>query len=326
MRKNFENNSDTKPYIQKYLDEQKANGKSWHLLIATRSILTKLDNFKLLDNITKEDLINYFSNFKGKPATKKMAQVVIKKYFSDKPELSNWIKPVNVKNDLKSDDILNPEDIDKLINATNGIYWKAYIAFAFESGARFSEIQALSYKDFKETDQGMVVEIHTTKTGAGYRKMVLPFSAQYIRNLITYEPSKPEAKMFRMTESYVLKELKEIAEAAKIDKPMSPHRLRHAQATDMCKRGYNETIIKKKLGWSLSGNMIARYTHPADDAVINATLEKGGDLPSTAKHKEITTAPVLTVYDQSAIISNLNDKIAEMEDQHKKDMEDTKET
>jgi integrase len=72
------------------------------------------------------------------------------------------------------------------VKATDSHYYKAFIAFLYETGCRFSEAHSLKYKDFMETNEGMIVNIATTKTGAGYRKTILPFSSQYIRNLKVY--------------------------------------------------------------------------------------------------------------------------------------------
>lgn len=77
--------------------------------------------------------------------------------------------------------------------------------------------------------------------------------------------------------------LKIIANKTGIEKPVTCHKFRHAQATDMVVRGYQESIIRKKLGWTNDSRMIATYTHFVDDDVINATLEKSGQEVTKSK-------------------------------------------
>jgi integrase len=185
-----------------------------------------------------------------------------------------------------------------MIEATESHFYKAFISFLFETGCRISEARSLKVKDFYDTDQGMIVHIPTTKTAAGYRKVILPFSTQYIRNLKTFTNMKRDDTLFNVSEGGIYGTLKKIAKEAGINKPMSCHKFRHAQATDLVKRGYNEAIIRKKLGWSPTSGMIARYQHLNDEDVINATLENTGKLPQTAAPRtEIREADKVTLVD-----------------------------
>ena len=71
---------------------------------------------------------------------------------------------------------------------------------------------------------------------------------------------------------------------AGIAKPCNPYAFRHAQATNMIQLGYNEYIIRKKLGWSSDSKMIGRYIHCVDDDVIDATQEKNGTFGTIGKY------------------------------------------
>ena len=123
-------------------------------------------------------------------------------------------------------------------------------------------------------------------------------------------------------------DLIKIAENAGIEKHITPHKFRHAQATDMVRRGYQETIIRKKLGWTGSSNMIERYQHIVDDDVINATLEKTGtDIP----RRPITNlkqAESLKIVDASMQLSKLSEENQELkerlaeQDQKQKEQDD----
>lgn len=316
--------------IKPYLDQIQANNLSKYAIDNYRKTLTSLNEFKSIESITKADLIVFFNQLDYADSTIRLQQSLIKKFFIDigKSELVSWIQYVKPKETLKSDDILTTDDINKLINATDSHYWKALIAFLFETGCRISEAQAIRYKDIANTDQGMIINIPTSKTSAGYRKVILPFSTQYIRNLKTYTDANQDDLIFSIKHTATALHLHEIAEKAGITKPVTPHKMRHAQATDLVKRGYNEAIIRKKLGWTATSGMIARYQHLNDEDVINATLENIGKLPqTTAPRTEIREADKVTLVEASMQFSKLSEenselktRLDEMEAQRKKDM------
>lgn len=304
--------------VEEYLKKQAANGLSPKTILYQESILRKLESFKNPDHISKKDLMDYFEQIKKEFADSTFAtnQIVIKKFFKDckRAHMVDWIKIKKPKEKLKSDDILTTDDINAMLQATDSIYYKALIAFLFESGARFGELQLLKYKDFIETSDGMIVNIPTTKTAAGFRKVILPFSSQYIRNLRTYTAGSQEDKVFHIKHWQSDEKLQEIGKKAGITKPITPHKFRHAQATDLVKRGFNEAIIRKKLGWTPTSPMIARYQHLNDNAVIDATLQNTGKLPITAALTEIKEAEKITLVDAAMQFSKLTEENRELND------------
>ncbi len=315
--------------VDGYLKKLKGNGYSEKTISSQGSVLRKLEKFKNPDHINKQDLMGYFEGLKKEYAdsTFTFVQIVIKKFFIDsgRSALAEWIKIKKAKETLKSDDILTTTDINAMIEATDSIYYKALIAFLFESGARFGEVQLLKYKDFIETSEGIIVHIPTTKTSVGFRKIILPFSSQYIRNLKIYVAGEPDDKVFYIKHCQSDFKLKEIGIKAGISKSVTPHKFRHAQATDLVKRGYNEAIIRKKLGWTPTSPMIARYQHLNDDDVINATLENTGKMPITAAPRiEIKEAERLSLVDAAMQFSKLTEENSALKtqvDTMQKDME-----
>lgn len=305
--------------ITTYLNELKAKRLSKHTIKGYKLILNNLNDFKTLDEITRPDLVVFFYQFKGSDSSMVLYQAIIKKFFTDKgrPDIVEWIQLKKIKETLKSDDILTPDDINKMIEATDSHYWKALIAFLFETGCRISEAKAIRYKDCQESDKGIIVNIFTTKTSAGFRKVILPFSSQYIRNLKTYTDAKNENFIFHICYSQTWDVLNKIAKQAGIEKPVSPHKFRHAQATDMVKRAYNEAIIRKKLGWTPTSGMIARYQHLNDEDVIDATLENTGKLPITAAPRiEIREAERVSLVDAAMQFSKLSEENQELREQN----------
>jgi integrase len=151
--------------IEKYISEMEANGRSSNTIRLYRIVLEKLNNFKPLNKITKDDLIKFFKELQGSDSTKSLHQVIIKKYFKDigKRPLVEWIKIIRPKETLHPDDIPTASEINKMIEATDSYYFKALIAFLFEGGPRISEASGnsgeekkrLRYRDFVDTVDGM---------------------------------------------------------------------------------------------------------------------------------------------------------------------------
>ncbi len=288
--------------ITEYLETMRANKLSESSIRNTSNTLNKLSSFKSLDEMTDKDLKVWFSKLDNTESTITSYQVIIKKFYRDigKSEVVEWIKVRKPKETLNPDDILTTEDINKLIDSTDSHYYKALIAFLFESGCRFSEAQALKWKDMHLTTDGIIANIPTTKTAAGFRKVILPFSSQYLNNLQAFSYGKDEDTIFHIMNWTSNMMLKSIAKKAGITKPATCHRFRHAQATELVRLGMQEAIIRKKLGWTPSSTMIARYQHLNDEDTINATLEINGKRPHERKpREELKEAKPLSI-DQAA--------------------------
>ncbi len=309
--------------IDDYIEGLKANKLSIYTIKNYYIVLKKLNSYKSVDTITEQELKQFFNSIEVSHNTFILYQVVIKKFFTDigKGNIVQWIILKRAKETLKPDDVLTSDDVNKLIDVTDSHYYKAMIAFLFESGCRFSEAHSLKYHDLKETDAGMIVHIPTTKTAAGYRKVILPFSAQYIRNLKTYLNAKSDDVVFNVGNHQSNAILHTLAKKAGIDKPCHCHSFRHSQATTAVQLGYNEAIIRKKLGWSATSTMIARYQHLSDEDVINATLSNTGKIPKTAVRTEIKEAQKLSLVDAAMQFSRLSEE----NEMLKKDMQDMKE-
>lgn len=303
--------------IEKYLELLKANKLSDATIRNAKYTLIKLSEFKALSKITASDLKTFFSRLDVPESSFALYQIIIKKYFKDcgKPEVAAWIKVRKPNHDIDPNNILSVEEINKLIEATDSHYYKALIAFLFESGCRISEARALKWKDFIDTTEGSIIHIKTKKTSAGIRKLILPGSSQYIKNWHASSYGKPEDKAFPISLAQSNHMLKQIAKDAGISKPVHCHAFRHAQATDMVHRAYNETIIRKKLGWTPTSGMVARYVHPNDNAVIDATLENNGQSTKPKERTEINPAATLKLEESTIRLDVLEEKNSQLSEE-----------
>lgn len=301
--------------IKNYLEMKKAQGIEENTISRYKIILDSLDKWKPIDSINKDDLIKYFNSkgFKDKAdSNQNLHKIVISAYFkeSGKQDITTWIKLKKLKDTLSPEQTLTPDDINKLLETANNPYDKALISFLYDAGCRISEAQRIKWKDLQDTTDGIIVSIPTKKTQAGYRKVILPFASQYLRNLQIYSYANPDDFIFPLMYRAHALRIEKIKIAAKIEKPFTCHKLRHAQATQLVRDGVQEAIIRKKLGWSANSTMISKYQHNTDEDVINATLESNG---TKRKHKE----PVEIVQPDKLTIQDAAGKLFALEDENK---------
>lgn len=305
--------------VSSYLNELKINGVSDSTIEYYTSVLKDAATFKKLPVWSRDDVNAYFLslNGKNKQSSIELKKIVIKKFltWAGKNESVAHLKAKIPKNNLKREDLLTVEDIDKLIEATDSPMWKAIIAFLFESGCRIGEAvktdrsEGIRVKDIQETDKGLIVNIPTTKTDAGYRRTLLVYSATYIRNHISYSALGKDDLLFGVGDEWVRIMLRRFAGKAGITKPMTPHKFRHTSATYACLKGYNEDIIRKKYGWSANSTVPSRYLHLIDEDVIDATLEKEGlDITKSRTVTNIKQAESLKIADASMQLSKLSEE------------------
>jgi integrase len=305
--------------IEDFLNELKINGVKESTLKYYGYMLHNADEYKPIDTWKKDDVNKFILSLKNKPSTIEIKKILLKEYFEwlGKSNIVEHLRIKLPKKQLKREEILSPEDISKMIESTYSHMYKSLIALLFESGGRISEVLPITVGEIEETNKGMVIPIHGTKTGEIDRRVLCILSDKYIRNHISYSALKKEDLLFPFSRSWANTMIQKIAKDAGIEKPVTCHKLRHAQATDMVVRGYQEGIIRKKLGWTDDSSMISRYTHLVDEDVINATYEKNGQEISKQPIVNVKTAEPLNIVEAGAQLKQLKDKNEELEQQVK---------
>ncbi len=129
---------------------------------------------------SKEDLENLWNQIllesqgRWSPCTLNDFKVTIKKFYKttegdgeEYPRKVRFIKCSGVKPHLKTtpDELLQPDDIEKMIQSTNNLMWRAFISLLWDSGMRLYEQNSLRIKDVTITDSGVRVRCHG-KTGS----------------------------------------------------------------------------------------------------------------------------------------------------------------
>jgi integrase/recombinase XerD len=168
---------------------------------------------------------------------------------------------------------LNIQEVEKLLEAPSssslfGQRDRAMLELLYSCGLRVSELINLSYHNINLKEE--FIRIH----GKGNKERVLPMGEIAIDYLLKYETNaRPVLLKNGQSDSYFLSNrgsamsrqnffyiIKAYANQAGIDKPLSPHSLRHAFATHLVQKGADLRSVQLMLGHSdISSTQL--YTH-----------------------------------------------------------------
>lgn len=168
---------------------------------------------------------------------------------------------------------LNIKEVEKLLEAPSGSSLigqrdRAMLELLYSCGLRVSELINLSYHNINLKEE--FIRIH----GKGNKERVLPMGEIAIDYLMKYETNaRPVLLKNGQSDSYFLSNrgsamsrqnffyiIKAYATQVGIDKPLSPHSLRHAFATHLVQKGADLRSVQLMLGHSdISSTQL--YTH-----------------------------------------------------------------
>ena len=271
-------------------------GASKNTLSAYRSdlkIFSKWLNNNLLIDVDKKQIQDYFSYRKDSNISASTQSRMLTclhsfyQFLSDKKNLK--IDPTEQldypKLEKKLPIFLNVQEVERLLEAPNskslfGQRDRAMLELLYSCGLRVSELINLSYHNINLKDE--FIRIH----GKGNKERLLPMGEIAIDYLTKYElNSRPALLKNGQSDSYFLSNrgramsrqnffyiIKDYASKAGIDKPLSPHSLRHAFATHLVQKGADLRSVQLMLGHSdISSTQL--YTH-IQNAQLKAQHQK----------------------------------------------------
>ncbi len=181
-----------------------------------------------------------------------------------------WIKVNRHRRTRLPQDLLDEDDILKLIAGASHVRDKCLISVLFDSGMRIGELLSVQIKHVKFIDKYVELTCPQGKTGA--RRVLLIPSVPHLSTWINNHPLRddPDAPLFvnldknrylsNMTNAGVNIKLKRTAEAVGIKKKVNPHSFRHASATASANY-LTEAQMKERFGWTQDSNMASVYIH-----------------------------------------------------------------
>ncbi len=185
-----------------------------------------------------------------------------------------------VKTRVGEDDILEPADLEALLEASTHPRETALVQFMADTGARLSMIGSLRLKDLSLDGERAYYTPNPNASGLkGAPQHPYPIidSKAALRNYIRHahpQPDNPAAAVFHkirgftpgedtgaITPQHLSRILKDLAERAGVDKPVNPHSFRHAAISRMYREGYTKQQIQHRVAWTLDTDMWERYEH-----------------------------------------------------------------
>ncbi len=180
---------------------------------------------------------------------------------------------------------LSEQDVEALLDAPNiethlGLRDRAMLEVLYATGLRVTELVGLRLSQLN-LRQGVI-----RVTGKGNKERLVPLGEEAIQWLekflaegrhefLTGQPSEtlfPSNRKQAMTRQTFWYAIKRYARQAGIDKPLSPHTLRHAFATHLLNHGADLRVVQMLLGHSdLSTTQI--YTHVAQSPIAGSARQ-----------------------------------------------------
>ena len=267
--------------IDKFLDYYwLSSGASQNTLSAYRSDLKLFAKF--LDNdmssIDGADINDYFKHRNLSAATQARILTCLRIFYQhlltqQLISINPTAKLHHPKQIQKLPIFLNVEEVDQLLNTPDnntiiGMRDRAMLELLYSCGLRVSELITLNYHNINLSEE--YIRIH----GKGNKERLLPMGEVAMDYLNTYEKkARPFLLKSGQTDHYFLSNrgsgmsrqnffymIKAYATKAGIDKPLSPHTLRHAFATHLVQQGADLRSVQLMLGHSdISTTQI--YTH-----------------------------------------------------------------
>ena len=174
-------------------------------------------------------------------------------------------------NDYAIPRVLSRSEIERLLDATSNLKYKAIFAIMYSSGLRISEVLHLHYDDISRTN--MQIYIHTAKNHTS-RYALLSKRALDILTEYWFKCGKPRGILFPnqwtgayLTSSATASELRKSVEKAGLPKDIHSHCLRHSFATHLLEDGVDIRYIQTLLGHR-SPKSTEIYLHISNKAIL----------------------------------------------------------
>ena len=147
--------------------------------------------------------------------------------------------------------VLTPQEVARLLNAAPGLKYKAALSVAYGAGLRAAEVVALKVSDIDS--RRMIIRVEQGKGGKDRNVML---SASLLELLRTWwRVARPKGWLFPgqnpvnpMTTRQLNRACHTAAQAARIDRNVSPHTLRHSFATHLLEQNVDVRVIQVLLG------------------------------------------------------------------------------
>ncbi|MFH1425795.1 MAG: site-specific tyrosine recombinase/integron integrase [archaeon] len=237
---------------------------------------------KKTEDINEDDVKAYLSEmFDTKSKNTIMLAAASLKFFFNEVLKKEFSKIPMPKKERKLPEVLNKEEVRKLIEATDTVKSRLIVSLLYSTGLRVSELVNLKKRDIDiKENTGWV------RQGKGSKDRLFMMSKDLTDELRGYLERKGKdyefvfSKSKPLTTRNIQKILKGAKNRAGIDKKATPHSLRHSFATHLLEGGTDIRTIQTMLGHaSLSTTQV--YTHISSEQIKRVKNPFDGLLTNT---------------------------------------------
>jgi len=165
--------------------------------------------------------------------------------------------------------VLGPDEVARLLKAAPGLKYKAALSVAYGAGLRVSEVATLKVSDIDSARMMIRVE-----QGKGRKDRCVMLSPHLLELLRTWwKAARPRGWLFPgpdpakpITIRSLHSACRDAARKAGLDKPVSPHTLRHSFATHLLEQHVDIRVIQTLLGHT-NVETTAHYTRVATKTI-----------------------------------------------------------
>jgi integrase/recombinase XerD len=147
--------------------------------------------------------------------------------------------------------VLSPQEVARLINAASSLKYKAALSLAYGAGLRAAEVVSLKVSDVDS--RRMLIRVEQGKGRKDRYVMLSPHLLELLR--AWWRTERPQGWLFPgrnpvkpITTRQLNRACHSAAEAAGIEKNVSPHTLRHSFATHLLEQNTDIRVIQVLLG------------------------------------------------------------------------------
>jgi len=161
-------------------------------------------------------------------------------------------------------------DIQPLLDACLNSRDRALVALAWDLGPRPGELFELTPGAITDHDYGLQVTLDGKN---GRRSPVLVPSVPYVRRWLDDHPGEADDPLWckltspeGISNNRVRDALKDVADRAGIEKPVTPTNFRKSSASFLASQGVSQAHLEEHHGWTRGSDVAARYISVFDDA------------------------------------------------------------
>ncbi len=305
---------DNYKYIEDYLNFLYANNRNPRTIYRQCFALNAFFKFVKKDakKISKNEMVEIISKVNSlpyKPATIEKIHVVIKSFYKhllgddvQMPMVVAWIKTKRTKEPrFDSGDLLNEEDIIKMIDAADSARDKAIIATLWDSGCRPVELLNMRIADVDLTTTPPHINL---RGKTGLRSVAILFAAPYLGKWLDLKKNAAPSAPLWTSEGHgtnkeeVIKNsalnilVKRLAKKAGVVKPkgITAYLFRHSHLSMMAMK-VPESVLRRRAGWTGDSEMPQVYIHLSGKQDDEAFMQANGII----KKKEEEAKPRVKV-------------------------------